>query len=305
MSTTANYGISYIVPVYNEEFSIVDTVHRLHSVLGTLGIPYEVIIVNDGSQDKTKERAKQCQDAVLINHPINIGYGNSLKSGIQNAQYDWIGIVDADGSYPIEDIPKLVDEMKNGFDMVVGVRNNAGQIDRPVKKVFRWIYRTILRLVVKDSIEDANSGLRIFKRTMVLELLPFLCGTFSFTTSLTILALGKHCFLKYIPIQYHPRKGDSKVRHIRDSMRTLQYIMQGVTFFNPIKFFALLSFCMVVIVCIPAMVFAVFRMHTLSLYYMIFGTTGTILIAMGVLGDIIRISFTQMTHNNAPKRDLL
>lgn len=290
-------GISYIVPAYNEESGIRDTIARLHKTLKMLAIPYEIIVVNDGSQDKTREISEQCNNIFLINHPMNIGYGNSLKSGIKNARYDWIGIIDADGSYPIEDIPNLVKEMRNGFDMVIGSRKNTAKIDKLVKKLFRWIFKKIIKIVIKNNIEDANSGFRMFKRDLAMNFFPFLCGTFSFTTSLTIFAMGKACFVKYIPINYNPRKGSSKVRHLRDSLQTLQYIVQGITFFNPIKFFSILSFCMILIVCIPAMVFALFRMHTLSLYYIVFGTTVTLLIALGVLGDIIRISLTQIMPN--------
>jgi len=285
-----NPGLSYVMPAYNEDQGISSTLQRLSNTLAKLNMPYEIIVVNDGSRDGTKELAEQFRDVTVISHPINTGYGNALKSGIKTAQYEWIGIVDADGSYPIEDIPKLISEMQNGFDMVIGTRMNIAALDKPVKKIFRRIFKVVLKLLIKTSIEDANSGFRIFKRELAVGFLPFLCGTFSFTTSLTILAMGQACFVKHIPVQYHPRKGSSKVRHVRDSMRTLQYIVQGITFFNPIKFFLLLSFCMILVVCIPAMIMALFRMHTLSLYYMIFGTTVTLLIAIGVLADVIRIS---------------
>ncbi len=285
-----NPGISYVMPAYNEEQGISNALQRLISTLAGLNMPYEIIVVNDGSCDRTKELVEQFKNVKLISHPVNTGYGNALKTGIRNAQYEWIGIVDADGSYPIEDIPRLIGEMQNGFDMVIGTRMNTGELDKFLKKIFRRIFKTILKLVIKTSIEDANSGFRVFRRELAIDLFPFLCGTFSFTTSLTILAMGKACFVKYIPIQYHPRKGTSKVHHLRDSMRTVQYIVQGITFFNPIKFFILLSFGMILVVCIPAMFLALFRMHTLSLYYMIFGTTVTLLMALGVLADVIRIS---------------
>ncbi len=289
-------GISYIVPAYNEESSIITTLQRLAGILSELEMPCEIILVNDGSRDRTKELAGQFSQVKVVNHPINIGYGNALKSGIKSAKYEWIGIVDADGSYPIEDIPRLVKEMQDGFDMVIGSRINTGQMDKPVKKLFRWIYRMMLKLVVKDTIEDANSGFRLFKRDMALTLLPFLCGTFSFTTSLTILAMGNSNFVKHIPIQYHPREGQSKVNHFRDTIRTIQYIVQGITFFNPIKFFMMLALGMIVFVCIPAMFLALFRMHTLSLYYIIFGTTVTLLIALGILCDIVRISLMKVAE---------
>lgn len=286
-------GISFIVPVFNEEMGIVNSLERLIKTLTEINLPYEVIVINDGSTDNTKSLVAQFVKVKIFNHPVNIGYGNALKLGIRKARYNWVGIVDADGSYPIEDLPKFINEMQNGFDMVIGVRANMRERDKLVKRMFRWAYRTILKLVVKGNIDDANSGFRVFNREMASGFLPFLCGTFSFTTSLTILAMGNYFFIKQIPIQYHPRVGNSKVRHVRDSIHTLQYIVQGITFFNPIKFFMILSVCMIFLVCIPAMVFAVFHMHTLSLYYMIFGTAVTLLLAIGVLGDIVRISSSQ------------
>lgn len=298
-------GISYIVPAYNEGSSIVNTLQRLIKTLSETGMPYEIVLVNDGSRDETKELTAQFSEVMVINHPVNIGYGNALKSGIKNTHYEWIGIVDADGSYPIEDIPRLITEMQKGFDMVIGSRINTREMDKPVKKIFRWIYRTILKLVVKDKIEDANSGFRMFKRDMAMNLLPFLCGTFSFTTSLTILAMGNYNFVQHIPIQYQLREGQSKVNHFRDTIRTMQYIVQGITFFNPIKFFIILSICMVMVVCMPAMVLAVLRMHTLSLYYMIFGTTVTLLIALGILADIIRISLMKRSEEGSAQQNNL
>jgi len=292
----SNPGISYIVPAYNEEDSIGDTLKRLHCVLSTLTIPFEIIVVNDGSSDRTAEIAGQSSLVTLINHPMNIGYGNSLKTGIRRAEYDWIGIVDADSSYPIEDIQNLVREMNNGFDMVVGSRENTVKLDKPIKKLFRWMFKKIIKLVVKNNIEDPNSGFRMFKRELAMNFLPFLCGTFSFTTSLTILSIGQSYFVKYIPIKYCPREGISKVRHFRDSILTIQYIIQGMTFFNPIKFFMILTFVMVLIVYIPAMICAMFRMLTLSLYYVCFGTTVTLLIALGVLADTVRISIMKNTE---------
>lgn len=300
----SDQGISYIVPAYNEESSIIDTLQRLIRILSELEMPYEIILVNDGSRDRTKELAEQFSQVKVVSHPINIGYGNALKSGIKSAKYEWIGIVDADGSYPIEEIPHLVKEMQNGFDMVIGSRINTGQMDKPIKKIFRWIYKTMLKLVVKNTIEDANSGFRLFKRDMAVTLLPFLCGTFSFTTSLTILAMGNSNFVKHIPIEYHPREGQSKVNHFRDTIRTIQYIVQGITFFNPIKFFIILSLGMVIFVCIPAMFLALFRMHTLSLYYMIFGTTVTLLIALGILGDIVRISLMKVAEKSSQMNNI-
>lgn len=294
---TSQPGISMVVPVYNEETGIGETIARLKNVLGSLDFPYEIITVNDGATDGTSDILAATSEIVVVTHPLNIGYGNSIKSGINNAKYDWIGIVDADGSYPVEDIGRLITEMEKGFDMVVGNRVNISELDSFTKRVFRAIYKKLVSFLNDSRIEDPNSGFRVFKRDMAFRLMPFLCGTFSFTTSLSILTSGLFYFVKYIPIQYSKRQGKTKVKHVRDSVRTLQFIVQGIVFFNPIKFFVMLAVFMILFVCIPAMVIAMMRMATLSLYYMIFGVAVSLMIGMGALGDIIRISSFKRTND--------
>jgi glycosyltransferase involved in cell wall biosynthesis len=290
-------SLSFVIPVYNEEESISDTINRLKGIQSELDINSEIIIVNDGSTDRSEQIAFQHENISVLSHPSNIGYGNAIKSGVLRAKYDWICIVDADGSYPLEDIHLLVAEMKKGYDMVVGARTNLNENDSYLKRFFRSIFKWTVSFLNDNRIEDPNSGFRIFKRSMVLKLTPFLCGTFSFTTSLSILTSGLFYFIKYVPIQYHKRNGRSKVRHIRDTIQTIQYIIQGVIFFNPLKFFVILSALMVILVCIPAMAIAYYDMPILSLYYMIFGTAVTLMIGMGGLGDIIRISSHKRTND--------
>jgi glycosyltransferase involved in cell wall biosynthesis len=131
-------GISWIVPAYNEEGAIAGTVHRLHAALSALDLPFEIIVVNDGSRDATLERARSVgMDVRVVSHPVNTGYGSAIKTGIRNARYDWLGITDADGTYDIELIPTLVEKMHEGYDMVVAARSDTMRYDRPVKRFFR------------------------------------------------------------------------------------------------------------------------------------------------------------------------
>lgn len=299
-------GISFIVPAYNEEAGIAETLDRLNTVLTASGLPYEIILVNDGSSDKTAERAGACANVTIIYHPANIGYGGAIKTGIMHANFHWIGITDADGTYPVERITDLLAEMEKGFDMAVAKRENINQHDSIAKMFFRRLFKGIINFTVHGDIQDPNSGLRIFKREMALSYFPFLCNTFSFTTSITILAFGEGRFVRYLPVRYEKRTGKGKVRHFRDSLYAMEIIIQGITFYNPIKFFILFSIGIIALVCFPAMVLAVFKMHTLSLYYMIFGSLVSVLVAIGILGDIIRVSGT-VRHGIGvpfPQRDL-
>lgn len=286
----AEHGLTMIVPAFNEEEGIGHTLDLLLQTLPGMGIPFEIIVVDDGSRDGTAEAAAKREGVRVISHPVNIGYGNALKTGILNARYDWIGIIDADASYPVERIPDLAAEMAKGFDMVIGKRENISDLDRPFKRAMRRIYVGLVNIVTGARIEDPNSGLRIFRKELALEFFQFLCGAFSFTTSLTVLSMEKPAFLKFVPVTYLPRKGTCKVAHFRDSLRTLQLIMQGVGYYNPVKVFVFLAMLMIFTVGFPAMLLALFNMHTLSAYYMIFGCTVALMFSIGVLGDIVRIS---------------
>ncbi|MBF0246628.1 MAG: glycosyltransferase family 2 protein [Alphaproteobacteria bacterium] len=284
------WGISYVIPVYNEERAIVSTIERVRAVLESLKRPYEIIVVDDGSGDASAERAKSCKGVTVIRHPSNAGYGASLKTGITHARYDFIGIVDADGSYEIEKIAELATYLDDGFDMAVATRSNVFDHDGFFKKISRKIYIEAIRLLVNRQAQDPNSGLRMFTRSFALRFFPFLCNTFSFTTSLTVFGLGDARFVKYIPSDYQAREGKSKVRHFRDTLRTIQLIVQGVTFFNPVKIFILLALAHVVLVALPSLALMACVPTGYAWIYFLTGTAGFGLLGIGALGDIIRIS---------------
>ncbi len=174
--------------------------------------------------------------------------------------------------------------------MVIAKRANLREHDSALKGTFRAIYKFVIGVLFHIKLKDPNSGLRIFSKEMALSYFPFLCNTYSFTTSLTLLFYGGGAFIDHIPIEYKKRFGKSKVHHIKDSIQAALLIVQSLTFYNPIRFFLFLSLGIILIVCIPAMLLAVFQMHTLSLYYLVFGSIMSVLIAIGILVDTVRIS---------------
>lgn len=283
-------GLSWIVPAYNEENGIVATLERLKAALSQLDIPTEIIIVDDGSRDETRARAKTVEGITVVGHPVNTGYGSAIKTGILCAQYEWIGIVDADGTYPIERLGELVDKMKAGFDVAVAARDNVLETDKPFKRMARRALLSFINAWVSGKIRDPNSGFRIFSREFAMTFFPFLCDTFSFTTSSTIFAIGEGYFVCYVPMEYTKRVGNSKVRHVRDSLRMSQLILQGITFFNPVKFFIMMVLAMIAFVDLPAMVSALLGCATFAFYYLVAGTMATLMFGLGVLGDIVRVA---------------
>ncbi len=238
---------SIVIPAYNEENAIEDTVVRCKNIIEKYGdSSSEIIVVDDSSSDGTYEKSKSLE-VIVLRHPHNIGYGRSLKDGILKSSNDIIIITDADGTYPIESIPDLLEEYKKGFDMVVGARQGKNYHESFFKKRFRWILRFLVEFTAGRKIPDINSGLRIFSKSEITNFFDTLCDTFSFTTSLTLAYMMKGKFVKYIPIEYEKRIGKTKVKLFKDSTRTLQFIVEAILYYNPIKIFLVFDYILIII----------------------------------------------------------
>lgn len=231
--------ISVVLPAYNEAGAVGATVTELHRVLTARAIPFEIIVVDDGSTDSTGTDAANA-GARVLEHPQNMGYGNALKTGIRSARYEWIATSDADGTYAAEDLVRLI-EYTPRFDLVVGARSGPnfwGSIfKQPARRAFLWLSE----FVTGSRIPDVNSGLRVFRRSVILEHFPRISGGFSFTATMTLAMLLESYFVKYVPIGYAPRVGRSHVRLVRDTLRAAQIVVQAILYYNPIKLFLLMA----------------------------------------------------------------
>lgn len=286
--------ITIVIPAYNEENAIIDTISEIRQVLdeknsetGAGILQYEIIIVNDGSSDSTRDKA-EVAGVKVINHPHNIGYGRSLKDGIQNARFDTIVITDADRTYPSEEIPHLLKEYQKGFDMVVGARTGKHYRESLLKSPLRSILKFLVEFTAGRKVPDVNSGLRIFSKGTIIPYLNHLCDTFSFTTSLTLAYMMTGRFVKYIEIPYEKREGKSKVKLFRDSLRTLQYILQAINYYNPIKLFILFSAVCVFFAMIGFLMSALFGLN--SGFYLGIGglLVALLVVCFGLIADLLK-----------------
>ncbi len=227
--------ISIVIPVYNEEEVIkliLDKVRKIKREVSEYD--FEIIVVDDSSQDSTFEILKQENDIILINNPYNLGYGASLKRGIRRAQGEWVCIVDADGTYPIDKISDFLPYL-NSYDMVVGARitnnNHTPLVRRPAKKFLNWFAGWI----VNFQIPDLNSGMRIFRRDFCLEFWGLYPDKFSFTSTITLAFIRSNYFIKYIPIDYYKRVGKSSISpwHF---LTFMGLVFRIAFYFKPLKF---------------------------------------------------------------------
>ena len=235
-------NISLVIPCYNEKDEIGDTIVNAEHVLSSMILDsYEIIVVDDGSDDKSGEIASESNARVIFN-PCNVGYGKSLKSGISEAKFDTIIIVDADGTYPLDQIPVLIGEYEKNFDLVVGARSGINYWESWQKNFLRKTLTFVVEFGAGTKIADINSGFRVFSKKTIIPYFENLSDVFSFTTSMTLAYTLTKRYISYIPIEYRQRVGKSKVRVVRDTLRTFQSIVQAMLCYNPVKTFLIIFF---------------------------------------------------------------
>jgi glycosyltransferase involved in cell wall biosynthesis len=229
---------SIVIPAYNEEGAIGGVLENLLRL--NLLSRAEIIVVDDCSSDSTAQKARSYPVEVLQNVQ-NFGYGYSIKHGIRKAKHEHIIIMDADGSYPPDALPGLVEQYERGFDMVVGSRQGAHYHGSSTKKVARFFFRLISEFVTGRRIPDINSGLRIFRKDLAMNFFHTLSNGFSLTTTITLAFMLNGRSVAYFPVNYHKRKGTSKVRYVRDTLRAAQIILESIICYNPLKIYLLCS----------------------------------------------------------------
>lgn len=220
-------SISVIIPVYNDRDSILPTRKKLEETLKNIPWNHEIIFVDDGSTDGAKELLS-LHKINSISHNVNKGYGAAIKTGAAACTSDYFCIIDCDLTYPPEEIPRLL-EYSRDYDMVVGARIS---IEAPrLHRFGKWFACGVLKRLFKQEVPDINSGLRIFNTKVFREYMPVLCDRFSLTASITFGFLLDGRPIKYVPIKYNKRAGESKVRN-------LSYIKSFV-----ISFIRMYKFC--------------------------------------------------------------
>lgn len=229
-------GVSIVIPAFNEEGAITSTLAQVAEALASTGVAYEMVVVSDGSSDRTAELARAAGAAQVIEHPVNRGYGASLKSGIRAARYPWILITDADGTYPIADIPRLLAECGQ-HDMVVGARTGQNVSIPWLRRPAKWFIGKLANYLSGYRIPDLNSGLRVFRKELAERFFSLFPEGFSFTTTITVAALSTGYRVKFLPIDYFKRIGKSSIAPVRDFVGFTLLVVRLATYFKPLNVF--------------------------------------------------------------------
>jgi len=237
--------VSIVIPVYNEEEAIGDDLDTIIATMEGSGYTYEVIVVDDGSTDRTAGVAR-AKGVKVIQHLINRGTGAARRTGILQARGEIIVMTDGDGTYPNQDIPRLLEYLP-AFDQVVGARTSEQGTFRFLRAPAKWFIRKLACYLTGIDIPDLNSGLRAFKREVMLKFLYLLPDGFSCVSTMTLAFLCNGYTIKYVPIDYYKRIGRSKFHPINDTYNYLLTVVRMVMYFNPLKVFLPASLFLILI----------------------------------------------------------
>lgn len=220
-----------MLPAKNESGAIGQTIAQIQQ----LQLAHEIIVVNDGSTDKTQYVAEQA-GAKMVTHPYSKGNGAAIKTGARIATGDIIVFMDADGQHSPEDIPRLLEKIEEGYDLVVGARQKGSQasLGRGIANSF---YNNLATYMTEHKVEDLTSGFRAVRADKFREFLYLLPNGFSYPTTSTMAFFRAGYSVTYVPIHAAKRIGKSHIKPIKDGMRFFIIIFKIATLFSPLKMF--------------------------------------------------------------------
>ena len=221
--------VSVVIPAFNEEKNIAGVVAETEATLKTLNIPYEIIIVDDGSKDNTRLNASK-NGSKLISYRVNRGKGYALRKGFFNAKGQILVTIDSDGDHKPDEIPKLIKPLLTGADIVIGSRflgNHAREITSRLNLLGNRLFNLLIMILTKRRITDSQTGFRAYKREALKEIVLYSDG-YEIESELTVKSLKNGFKVQEEPITCDKRKcGQSKLRPFSDGLTILKTIIKS------------------------------------------------------------------------------
>ena len=287
--------LSVVIPALNEERGIQEVAERvLHCAaqLSAMGFDGpELIVVDDGSTDRTAAIAGALEGARVLRHPCNRGYGAALKTGFAAATSEWIGFLDADGTYPPEYFPRLCQvALERKADIVIGSRMAGSDSQMPAtRRIGNYLFAGLVSLIAGQRVTDSASGMRVFRKSVLERIYPLPDGL-NLTPVMSTRALHENLVIVEEPIPYAERVGRSKLNIVRDGWRFGQSIVWTALSYNPSRLLGLMGLVALTITALIVMGLVGLRLsgvNTLS-------APGAFLTFLGMVTGVVGISLLSL-----------
>lgn len=233
--------VSIVLPIYNESGHLRQEIDRIALAMDSSPYSYELVVIDDGSTDGSLDELREIDGIRLISFVHNRGSGSARRAGTRASKGRVVVWTDVDMTYPNDEIPQLVKELE-GHDQVVGARTSEEGTHKLARVPAKWFIRLLAQYLTGVKIPDLNSGFRAFRRPVARQYLHMLPPGFSCVTTITMCFLANGFSVKYVPIEYRERAGESKFHWYRDTKRYAQQVVRMIFTFNPMRVFGPLSF---------------------------------------------------------------
>lgn len=234
--------VTILLPTYNEQSAIRTVLAEVVTALSDEPYSCEIVVVDDGSTDATPDLAEQFAAECwrfpvrVIRQLENRGAGFARKIGVREARGEIVVMLDADGTYPAREIPRLLAHFPQ-YDQVNGARTSEQGTLPWLRRPAKWVIRQLACYLTGCKIPDLNTGLKAFRREAMLPWLWVVPNGFSCVTTMTLAFLTNGYSVKYVPIEYRPRIGTSKFHPLKDTAAYLSTVLRIVLYFRPLKVF--------------------------------------------------------------------
>ncbi|MCK5533708.1 glycosyltransferase family 2 protein [bacterium] len=292
-----NELISIIIPVYNEEKAIGTVIDEIKEVMGENKYEYELIIVDDGSTDKTREIILS-KGEKIIKHFRRKGSGAARKTGIKTAKGNIIVMLDGDGTYSPGDIPLML-QLFPQCDQVIGERTSEKGRFVLFRKPTKWLIKKLASYLTGVKIPDLNSGLRAFKKDLMVKYLWAFPDGFSCVSTMTVAFLCNGYTVEWIPTEYRSRIGKSKFHPIKDTYNYILTVIKIVMYFNPLKIFLPLSFLLMALGIVKTLYDFFFVVGKMQMSDIVIILSSLLIAVFGFLADLIVVQGKARDYNSA------
>ena len=285
---SSQVDVSIVLPVYNESGHIEAEIERIRTSMDASRFSYEIVLVDDGSNDGTPAKLRTLEGGPvrLITLPQNKGAGNARRVGTRAAHGEIVVWSDADMSYPNDKIPQLVEDL-DSYDQVVGARTTEEGTLKFARVPAKWFIRKLACYLTQTHIPDLNSGFRAFRRKASLPFLHLLPNGFSCVTTLTLSFLSNGLNVKYVPIEYKTRAGESKFHWRKDTYRYMLQVVRMVMSYNPLRVFMPLGLTVLFIALGKGIYDLIAHDWRITANTIVATFTALQLLAIGLLADLV------------------